>query len=169
MATGCAWSATATVCGCSPRAAWTGPSGIPWIVQTARKIRKKQFILDGEVVAVDGISDFEALHSRQHDEEIQLYAFDILAYDGDDLTRLPLHLRKTNLDQLLRGRPDGIFVAPFERGKLGPELFEAACKFKLDGIVSKHRDRPYRLGRCDHWQNVKNRKHPAFTRVAESF
>ena len=49
----------------------------PWIVATARKIRKnrkKQFILDGEavVLVVDGISDFNALHSRQHDEEVRL-------------------------------------------------------------------------------------------------
>jgi len=27
---------------------------------------------------------------------------------------MPLHLRKTNLAQLLRGRAEGIFVTPFE-------------------------------------------------------
>jgi bifunctional non-homologous end joining protein LigD len=37
----------------------------------------------------------------------------------------------------------------------------------LEGLVSKHRERPYRAGRCDHWLKVK--KHPAFTRVAEQF
>jgi bifunctional non-homologous end joining protein LigD len=143
----------------------------PWIVETARKVRKSRFILDGEavVLGVDGISDFDALQSRQHDDEVQVHAFDCLANDGDDRTGLPLHLRKTNLEQLLRGRSDGIFVAPFEQGEIGPALFDAACRMKLDGIVSKHRERPYRVGRCDHWQKVKNRKHPAFTRVAESF
>jgi bifunctional non-homologous end joining protein LigD len=40
---------------------------------------------------------------------------------------------------------------------------------QLEGIVSKHRERPYRVGRCDHWQKVKNRKHPAFSRVADQF
>jgi hypothetical protein len=46
----------------------------PWIVEAARKIRQKRFVLDGEavVLGVDGISDFDALHSRQHDEEVQL-------------------------------------------------------------------------------------------------
>ena len=79
----------------------------PWIVETARKTKKKQFILDGEavVLGVDRISNFDDLHSRQYDEEVQLYALDILAYEGDDLTRLPLHLRKTNLDQLLLRMP----------------------------------------------------------------
>ena len=43
---------------------------------------------------------------------MQLYAFDILALDGEDLRGLPLSLRKTNLARLLERRPDGIFVAP---------------------------------------------------------
>jgi hypothetical protein len=36
---------------------------------------------DGEavVLGVDGISDFNALHSGKHNDEVQLYAFDILA------------------------------------------------------------------------------------------
>jgi hypothetical protein len=53
-------------------------------VETARKIKRKQFILDGEavVLGVDGISNFDDLHSRQYDEEVQLYALDILAYEG---------------------------------------------------------------------------------------
>jgi bifunctional non-homologous end joining protein LigD len=39
--------------------------------------------------ASDGISDFEALRSRRHDEDVQLYAFDILALDGDDYAPCP--------------------------------------------------------------------------------
>ena len=39
-----------------------------------------------------------------------LYAFDIMALDGDDLRGLPLSMRKTNLARLLARRPDGIFA-----------------------------------------------------------
>jgi ATP-dependent DNA ligase len=51
--------------------------------ERALKNRQKQFVIDGEAVllGVDGVSDFNALHSRQCDEEVQLYAFDILALD----------------------------------------------------------------------------------------
>jgi bifunctional non-homologous end joining protein LigD len=42
---------------------------------------------------------------------MQLYAFDILTLDGEDLRDLPLHLRKTNLARLLARRPEGIFVS----------------------------------------------------------
>ena len=118
----------------------------PWIVEAALKNRHKQFVIDGEavVLGVDGVADFNALHSRKHDDEVQLYAFDILALDGDDLRALPLSMRKTNLARLLARRPDGIFVAPFEQGEIGPELFRAACDMGLEGLVSKRRDRPYR-------------------------
>ena len=114
-------------------------------------------------------SRFDALHSRKHDEEVQLYAFDILALDGEDLRRLPLSMPKTNLQRLLARRPDGIFVAPFEQGEIGPELFRAACRMGLEGLVSKRRDRPYQAGRSKHWIMVKNRSHPAMDRVMESF
>jgi bifunctional non-homologous end joining protein LigD len=126
---------------------WTGR--YPWIIEAALKNRTKQFVIDGEAVIlrVDGVPDFNALHSRKHDDEVQLYAFDILALDGDDLRNLPLSLRKTNLARLLARRPDGIFVAPFEQGEIGPDLFRAACRMGLEGLVSKHRDRPYRAGR----------------------
>jgi bifunctional non-homologous end joining protein LigD len=148
---------------------WT--NRYPWIVESALKNRFRQFVIDGEavVLGVDGVSDFEALHSRQHDEEVQLYAFDIVALDGEDLRGLPLSLRKTNLARLLARRPDGIFVAPYETGEIGPDLFRAACNMGLEGMVSKRVDRPYRAGRSKDWVKVKNRNHPAMDRVMDSF
>jgi bifunctional non-homologous end joining protein LigD len=143
----------------------------PWIVEAALKNRHRQFVIDGEavVLGVDGVADFNALHSRKHDYEVQLYAFDILALDGEDLRGLPLSIRKTNLARLLARRPDGIFVAPTEQGEIGPDLFRAACNMGLEGLVSKRRDRPYQAGRSKHWIKVKNRKDPAMSRVMESF
>ncbi|MFB6451193.1 ATP-dependent DNA ligase [Bradyrhizobium tunisiense] len=137
-----------------------------WIVQAALKNREQQFVVDGEavVLGVDGVSDFNALHSRKHDDEVQLDAFDLLAVGGEDLRQLPLEMRKTNLARLLRGRPDGMFVAPFESGAIGPDLFRAACDLRLEGIVSKRRDRRYVAGRTREWIKVKNRTHPAMSR-----
>jgi hypothetical protein len=85
---------------------------------------------------------------------VRLCAFDVLALDGDDLRRLPLSI-KANLARLLRGRPEGIFLGPFEQGEIGPDLFRKACEFGLGGLVSKHRDRPYRGGRQEHWIKTK--------------
>jgi ATP-dependent DNA ligase len=98
------------------------------IIEAARKIRQRRFVLDGEavVLGVDGVPDFNALHSRQQASE-------------------------------------GIFVRPFEQGEIGPDLFKAACKMGLEGIVSKHRDRPYQAGRSKYWIKVKNRTHARCT------
>jgi bifunctional non-homologous end joining protein LigD len=139
----------------------------PWVVEAALKNRIKQFVIDGEavVLGVDGIADVNALHSRQHDDEVQLYAFDILALDGEDLRGLPLSMRKTNLARILARRPDSIFVAPFEHGEKGPDLFRAACNMGLEGLVSKRRDGPYQSGRSKHWLKVKNSDHPAMNRA----
>jgi ATP-dependent DNA ligase len=57
------------------------------------------------ILGVDGAPDFNALHSRTHDHEVQIYAFGALAIDGDDLRALPLSLRKTNLARLLARAP----------------------------------------------------------------
>jgi bifunctional non-homologous end joining protein LigD len=39
----------------------------------------------------------------------------------------------------------------------------------LEGLVSKHRERAYRPGRCDYLIKVKNRRHPAYSRVQDQF
>jgi bifunctional non-homologous end joining protein LigD len=143
----------------------------PWIVEAARKVPQKRFALDGEAVilGVDGVADFNALHSRKHDREVQFYAFDILVEGRDDLRHLPLSMRKTNLERLLARRPEGIFVNPFERGEIGPDLLQAACRLGLEGLVSKRRDRPYRGGRSKDWVKVKNRTSPAMNRPEGMF
>jgi len=141
----------------------------PWIVDAARRIRTTQFVLDGEacILGVDGVADFDDLHGQKHNDEVQLYAFDLLAIDGDDLRPLPLHLRKNQLSRLLARRVGGVQLAPFEQGEIGPDLFRAACGLCLEGLVSKRRDRPYRAGRSPDWIKVKNPKHPAMTRLMD--
>jgi ATP-dependent DNA ligase len=88
------FSATTLASACSAAMVWAGR--YPWIVESALRNRHRQFVIDGEavVLGVDGIADFNALHSRQHDDEVQLYAFDILTLDGEDLRGLPLSMRK---------------------------------------------------------------------------
>jgi bifunctional non-homologous end joining protein LigD len=89
----------------------------------------------------------------------------MLVSDGEDLRKLSLSLRKGNLAR----RVDGIFVSDFEQGEIGPDLFRHACLLGLEGLVSKLKDRPYRAGRSPHWVKVKNRAHPAFSRVMDQF
>ena len=51
----------------------------PLIAEAALRNRNTNFVIDGEAVllGVDGRSDFNGLHSRRHDDEVQFYAFDM--------------------------------------------------------------------------------------------
>src|SRR6187431_155039 len=49
----------------------------PLITEAALRNRNSSFVIDGEAVllGVDGISDFNGLHSRKHDDEVQFCSF----------------------------------------------------------------------------------------------
>jgi bifunctional non-homologous end joining protein LigD len=112
----------------------------PWIVHSARKLRTTRFLIDGEAVICgpDGVSDFERLHSREHDASVFLYAFDLLALDGLDLRHERLDDRRARLRMLL-ARPDGLRFSEHDAGD-GNVMFRHACKLGPEGIVSKRRD-----------------------------
>ena len=130
------------------------------------RLGKQSFVIDGQAVVLgpDGISDFEGLHSGRCNEEVRLYAFDLLADDGVDMRDETLQIRKLWLGKLLKRSGDGII---YIAGAIGPRLFEQACLLALEGIVSKHRESVYKAGPSRHWVKVKNPKSPAMTRVEE--
>ena len=143
----------------------------PLISEAALRNRNSSFVIDGEAVllGVDGRSDFNGLHSRKHDDEVEFYAFDILVSDGEDLRRLPLSMRKTNLARLLARRVDGIFLAISSRARSAPTCSAMpACSGWRAWSPSIARA-AYRGGRFRHWVKVKNRQHPAFSRVQDQF
>jgi ATP-dependent DNA ligase len=69
---------------------WSGR--YPAIVMTAMQLGATSFTLDGEAVVCgpDGVAIFDALHRRGTVSEAMLYAFDLLALEGQDLRALPL-------------------------------------------------------------------------------
>src|SRR4029077_13795033 len=73
----------------------------PLISEAVLRNRNSSFVLDGEAVllGVDGRSDFNGLHSRKHDAEVEFYAFDCLVSDGEDLRRLPLSMAISSPDR----------------------------------------------------------------------
>jgi bifunctional non-homologous end joining protein LigD len=141
----------------------------PLIVQSALRLRKTSFVIDGEAVVLgtDGISEFETLYGGKRNAEVRLYAFDLLMDDGVDMRDETLLIRKLWLGKLLKRCGDGILYNDHEAGAIGPRLFEQACKMGLEGIVSKHRDRTYKAGRSPHWIKGKNPKSSAMVRAKD--
>ena len=125
-------------------------------------------VIDGEAIACDqrGLSVFDMIRWRQHDNAVTLCAFDLLELDGEDLRREPIEVRKATLKGLLRRTRPGIaFNRHFEDD--GAIVYEQACALGCEGIVSKRLGSPYRSGRSPHWMKIKNPKAPAVTREAE--
>src|SRR4051794_22083767 len=49
---------------------------------------------------------FQRTALPKYDDEVMFYAFDMLVSDGEDLRKLPLSMRKTNLARILARRVD---------------------------------------------------------------
>ncbi len=81
----------------------------PLIVEAALRNRQTSFVIDGEAVllGVDGVSDFNGLHSRRHDDEVQLYAF-----DQDESRAAVGKAARGHLRQRLRARRDWARLIP---------------------------------------------------------
>jgi bifunctional non-homologous end joining protein LigD len=94
-------------------------------------------------------------------------AFDLLSVGDNDIRSEALHVRKARLAKMLAWSRDGIQRSEHLERAVGPRMFEHACKIGLEGIVSKHRDRAYRAGRCPHWIKIKNPTSPAMIRAKE--
>jgi hypothetical protein len=105
----------------------------------------------------------ERLHSRVHDAQVFLYAFDLLELDGEDWRPRPLAERKARLSKLIAKAPAGLRYNEHLEGD-GATIFAHACKLGLEGVVSKHREHPYRSGRSKAWLKVKNPAAPGVLR-----
>jgi bifunctional non-homologous end joining protein LigD len=144
---------------------WT--SRYPRIVEEAARI-KVAVVLDAEVVCLDadGHPHFDTLHSRCADHLAIACAFDLLAFEGDDLRRKPYSERKDALRKLLHRSRDGIQYVQHTEGD-GEAMFAAVCTLGLEGIVSKRITAPYRSGPSRAWIKIKNPKAPAAMRVVD--
>jgi ATP dependent DNA ligase domain len=119
----------------------------PLIAETLARLRSRSCIIDGEAVACDddGVTSFNRVRYRRHDESIFLYAFDLIELNSDDLRRNPLEGRKATLEIVLAKAGAGIRLNEHMDGD-GETVFRHACKLGLEGIVSKRKDSPLSFG-----------------------
>lgn len=90
---------------------------------------------------------------KRSSTESVFFAFDLLYFDGHDLSGTELSVRRRLLVGLLDG-PTGAIQSSEEVFGDGA-LLEKACSMGLEGIIAKRRDRPYRSGRTGDWLKIK--------------
>ena len=115
-------------------------------------------ILDGEIVVVDdqGQPDFQMLQDYQKSGKGHLlyYVFDLLHFQGHDLTNLPLIRRKELLKKILPTVPN-IKISDHVK-KEGILFFNVVKEKGLEGIIAKEAQSLYRMGRRSRqWLKVK--------------
>jgi bifunctional non-homologous end joining protein LigD len=84
--------------------------GFPLIVHAMTRLKVRSVIIDGEAVICDhnGLSNFDKLHSQSYDDQVVLYAFDLIELDGEDWRSRPLEERKTRRQVAKQGRGRGL-------------------------------------------------------------
>jgi bifunctional non-homologous end joining protein LigD len=140
----------------------------PELSEVWRNVEAREAWLDGEIVALDseGRSDFQRLQLRfgvqkpstklMEQVPIVYYVFDLLYLDGHDLRNVALGQRKELLKKILRDDPRMRYSDHvLEKGN---ELFEAATKRNLEGVVAKKISAPYPSGRSLNWLKIKLEK-----------
>ncbi len=131
----------------------------PNIVEELEKISGR-FILDGEIVILDrqGRSQFQLLQNYPKEKKgtPYYYLFDILSYNGKDLTHLPLIERKTILAKLLTSRRFKFLRFSEHIFTKGKELFKKAKAMGYEGIIAKRADSAYQPKRSRDWLKIKS-------------
>jgi bifunctional non-homologous end joining protein LigD len=129
-------------------------------------VNAKTAWLDGEICVLDenGRSRFELIQPRiaannnavpklADTAPATLFLFDLLYLDGYDLRGVPLEERKRLLNSIVSATEQIRISDAFDTD--GKEMFEAAQKMGLEGILAKDRRSTYESGRSTRWLKLK--------------
>ena len=133
----------------------------PNVAAAVASLPVRTALIDGEIVVQDasGATSFPRLQAALEAgaRDGFLYeAFDLLHLDGRDLAGLLLVERKAELARLIASARDGAAIR--YSGHIeddGATVLRHICGMRLEGIVSKRKDAPYRSGRTDAFVKVK--------------
>lgn len=148
--------------------------GYPELQPLAHSLGATTAVLDGEIVAIDehGRSNFQRLQSRMHLRDAATVAriatqvpvtfmiFDLLWFDGHQITELPYAERRALLDRL--GARGGAWDTP-PSGIDGNVAFSTSAELGFEGVIAKHLDSRYESGRrSKSWRKVKHQRRQEF-------
>ena len=116
----------------------TTPGAVDEIVKHAGKHAIPQFVIDGEavVLGVDGVADFNALHPASKTARSSSVPSTCWRWTARMSGICRYRCARPTWTGYSRGRPDGIFINPFETGAIGPDLFRAACVMGLEASAA---------------------------------
>jgi bifunctional non-homologous end joining protein LigD len=137
---------------------WT--DRLPRLMAAIGALEADEAWLDGEVVVFNeaGRPDFNLLQNafdRRSTADIVLFAFDLLWLNGEDLRSLPLRERRDRLRALLEPAEGPLLRFSDDFAEDPHSLLASASKMRLEGLMGKRTDAPYRSGRTKDWIKLK--------------
>ena len=123
----------------------------PEIVGAVKNLPVREYVIDGEVVALDedGRSSFQLLQGLEMEGRkapLRFYVFDLLQLDGKSLLGLPLEQRKQVLAKICENVGDPIRYSGEISGDVKSLLAEVKRR-GLEGLIGKQRNSVYEPGR----------------------
>ena len=132
----------------------------PEVLAILRSLSLSTFVLDGELVPLDGTLSFEALQMRLHpaasrverlsrETPASLIVFDcLLKKAGQPLLALSFEERRAAVETLLavEGEREGLLLTPFTRDVGKAEEWLTGRHAQVDGVMAKRLDFPYLPG-----------------------
>lgn len=132
----------------------------PEIEHELRRLKAKNAVIDGEVVALDaaGRTRFQLLQALDRGERpaLRFYVFDLLRLDGESLLSEPFEVRRARLERLVGRGTARIKLSP--RFDVKPAtLWAESRRLGLEGIILKQAGSLYEPGlRSGTWLKLKN-------------
>ena len=144
----------------------------PELVEAARRLKAKTFMLDGEIVVPQGKTfSFDELLQRIHPAPSRIkklsqqtpaffLAFDLLSTEKhEDLSAQPLQDRRKALEIFARPQfksAPRFHLSPATRSYSTARQWLARAGGGCDGVIAKRLDLPYQAGNRDGMQKIKN-------------
>lgn len=160
-------------------------SSYPEVVRALARITGGPHVLDGELCCLKaGVSDFNAFHQLRAGRGlppklplVTFVVFDLLLFDGLDVTEWPLEQRKTLLQlllldagleplgwgesvrdqlRLIDGPPPGVLMAADFRASAAVFAALVGAGLPIEGVMAKRREGVYRPNeRTSEWLKIK--------------
>lgn len=125
----------------------------PAIAEALARIGGREFVIDGEIVALDekGAPRFQLLQQGQQE---LIFVFDLLWLDGHDLRNESYEYRRAALEKFLRRPPPRVRIAE-QLSPPGKQALKRAAKAGYEGIIAKRKTSCYEGRRSKEWLKVK--------------
>jgi ATP-dependent DNA ligase len=133
----------------------------PEIVKDAMFIKAKQCVLDGEITFFDTNKNpffltAGAIPSTKKKFEVRYMVFDIIEFDGQRVTNLPLTMRLELLKKIIPPSLKHIkVIKTYTDPKKFPTIYKTIVKRKGEGVMLKKKESKYIPGSREDWIKIK--------------